>query len=266
VAGAEAIADELFDLLDSGRQRASDAGDDPDFDLAAAYRVTAALRARREAAGDRVAGRKIGFTNRTIWQEYQVFAPIWGHVWASTLFDLATVPQPLSLGPYAEPRIEPEIVFGLRRSPEPGMSVDRIAECIAWVAHGFEIVQSVFPGWRFTPADTVAAYGLHGGLFVGPKHEMTGAQAGALEGFEIDLFRDGEPVDTGRAVNVLDGPLHALAHLVEVLAADSGNAGLEPGEVVTTGTVTRAFPIAAGETWSTRVRGIGLEGATLSFG
>jgi 2-oxo-3-hexenedioate decarboxylase len=29
--------------------------------------------------------------------------------------------------------------------------------CIEWVALGFEIVQSIFPAWKFSPADTVAA-------------------------------------------------------------------------------------------------------------
>src|SRR5213076_1717815 len=30
-------------------------------------------------------GYKIGFTNRTIWQRYGVYAPIWGTVWDTTL-------------------------------------------------------------------------------------------------------------------------------------------------------------------------------------
>ena len=48
----------------------------PDFGLKEAYQVTAAVRAEREARGERPIGRKIGFTNRTIWAEYGVHAPI----------------------------------------------------------------------------------------------------------------------------------------------------------------------------------------------
>lgn len=33
-----------------------------------AYRVTALLNRRREAGGEKRLGRKIGFTNRTIWE------------------------------------------------------------------------------------------------------------------------------------------------------------------------------------------------------
>jgi 2-oxo-3-hexenedioate decarboxylase len=64
---------------------------------------------------------------------------------------------------------------------------------------------------------------------------------------------------------VLGGPLLALAHLAEVLAGDRHNPPLRAGEIVTTGTLTRAFPIAAGETWTTSLDGIALDGLAVSF-
>jgi 2-oxo-3-hexenedioate decarboxylase len=47
----------------------------------------------------------------------------------------------------AEPRIEPEIVFKLAGAPSLGMGEEALLGSIDWVAHGFEIVQSIFPGW-----------------------------------------------------------------------------------------------------------------------
>ena len=43
--------------------------------------------------------------------------------------------------------------------------------------------------------------------------------------------------------------------------------GLEPkpGDVVTTGTVTRAFPVSAGERWSSEVKGLPLPGLSVDF-
>ncbi len=61
------------------------------------------------------------------------------------------------------------------------------------------------------------------------------------------------------------GPLAALRHVVAVLAADPGSPQLSAGEVVTTGTLTKALPIAPGEHWSTRLSGIPLPGATVAF-
>jgi 2-oxo-3-hexenedioate decarboxylase len=264
----EPIAGQVFAVLETGRQIAPFSEAYPDFGLEEAYAVTAAVRAEREAQGERPIGRKIGFTNRTIWAEYGVYAPIWGYVYDRTVRDLTGEPLEVSLKGLAEPRIEPEIVFGLAAPPEPGMDERELIRCINWISHGFEIVQSIFPDWSFRASDTVAAFGLHGRLFVGPRHaaEARGdAWARELSRFEIDLFRNGALMDHGVAANVLDGPLFALRHLIETLAKDPLNPPLAAGEIVTTGTLTRAFPVAAGEAWSTQLTGVPLEGARIRF-
>jgi 2-oxo-3-hexenedioate decarboxylase len=241
----------------------------PGFDLGAAYRVTAALRRMRVARGERQVGRKIGFTNRTIWPEYGVYAPIWGNMYDSTLRDIAATDGTFDLSPLLQPRIEPEIAFGFRVAPQAGMSEAEILGCVDWIAHGFEIVQSVFPCWRFKAADTVAAYALHGAYRLGPRHSIAAADCPrwleTLRRFEIELSKDGAAVDRGHALNVLDGPLSTISHLVGVLEKDKANPPLQAGEIITTGTVTRAFPVSPGETWNTRVIGLPLEGVALRF-
>ena len=133
------------------------------------------MRGKRLARGERVLGRKIGFTNRTIWAEYGVYAPMWGYVYDRTVRNLADIGGAFPLAGLCEPRIEPEIVFGLSRAPSQGMDDAALIGCVEWVAHGFELVQSIFPNWKFSPADTVAANGLHGALLIGPRHPV-GAQ------------------------------------------------------------------------------------------
>ncbi len=64
---------------------------------------------------------------------------------------------------------------------------------------------------------------------------------------------------------MLGGPLRALAHLAGLLAQDPHNPPLQAGEIVTTGTLTRAFPVAPGERWHTVLSGIGLEGLSVGF-
>ena len=103
-------------MLGTGRQIAPFTDRDSHFSLGDAYRVTAAVRAKREQRGERVVGRKIGFTNRTIWDEYDVHAPMWGYMYDSTVRDAAEAP-PVSVSRFAEPRIEPEIIFGLAAAP-----------------------------------------------------------------------------------------------------------------------------------------------------
>ncbi len=86
-----------------------------------AYLVTAQLRATFEARGELVTGRKIGFTNRDMWDEYGVRAPIWGYCTDKTTFELADTPAQ-RVSDFAEPRIEPEIIFGLGAAPHPRMN------------------------------------------------------------------------------------------------------------------------------------------------
>lgn len=262
----DAIAAEIFSVLGTGRQVVPFSARYTGFDLDAAYRVGALVHARRVARGERPVGRKVGFTNRRIWPEYDVWAPIWGHMYDTTVRDLASVADGFSVRALTEPRIEPEIMFGLARAPKPGMNDTAVLECIDWVAHGFEIVQSIFPAWKFAAADSEAAYGLHGALLVGPRHPVAADRAqwlATLPDFEIDLLCDGVVQDRSRSSFVLDGPLSAIRHLMDVLAGLPEHPPLAAGEIITTGTLTRAMPIAPGQTWTTQLRGVALDGITL---
>jgi 2-keto-4-pentenoate hydratase len=141
------IASEAFAALDRGGQQIpSFSARYPSFTLDDAYRVTALANGMRVSQGYKPLGRKAGFTNRQMWKEYGVGAPNWGYVYDQTMHDLGA---PLPVAPYSEPKIEPEIMFGLAAPPSPGMDDAALLSCIAWVAHGFEIVQSIFPGWKF---------------------------------------------------------------------------------------------------------------------
>ena len=264
----QAIAAEAFATLDTGRQIAPFTARLSAFDLDDAYHVTAVIRQMRETRGEKPVGRKIGFTNRTIWAEYNVYGPIWGYIYNRTVHNLAEIGEAFSLMGLAEPRIEPEIVFKLASAPVLGLDETALLACVDWVAHGFEIVQSIFPGWKFSAPDTVAAFGLHGALLIGPRHSI--ATHGedwsrTLSTFEIDLKRDGTVVEHGRATNVLGGPVSALRHLSDILARDQVNPALAAGEIVTTGTLTRALPASAGETWTTELAGVALDGICVRF-
>jgi 2-oxo-3-hexenedioate decarboxylase len=237
----------------------------PYLTMADAYRITALANGMRVAKGYRPVGRKIGFTNRRIWDEYGVHAPVWGYVYDRTLHGLAA---PFPLAAFAEPKIEPEIMLGLSRAPSPGMNDAALLSCIAWVAHGFEIVQSIFPGWKFAPPDAVIIDGHHAALLIGPRHEIGEKAAewlSALTSFEIELFCDGNLMDKGHALNVLEGPLSTVRYVMELLARDPDNPPLAAGEIVSTGTLTRALPVKPGETWTTKLKGIALEDASLRF-
>ena len=262
------ITAEALAALDTGHQISPFSARFSAFDLDDAYHVAAAIRQMREARGEMPVGRKIGFTNRTIWAEYNVYGPIWGYIYNGTVHNLAEIGDTFSLMGLAEPRIEPEIVFKLALAPAPGMDETALLACIDWVGHGFEIVQSIFPGWKFSAPDTVAAFGLHGALLIGPRHSIAAHAedwSRTLSTFEIDLKRDGAVIDHGRARNVLGGPVSALSHLIDILEGDQVNPPLAAGEIITTGTLTRALPVSAGETWTTKLTGVAFDGIRVRF-
>ena len=262
-----AIAAEAFAAISNTAQITPFSARPAGLSVEEAWRVTPLVRQMYEAEGAKAVGRKIGFTNRTIWAQYGVYAPIWGHVFDRSVHDLAAI-EALALKPFSEPLIEPEIVFGLGHSPSAAMDETALSSCIAWVALGFEIVQSIFPRWKFSASDTIAANGLHGALLIGPRHPFAPRAEtwrAMLGSFEIELACDGRLADRGSAENVLGGPLPALRHLVQLLAADPSNPPLAAGEIVSTGTLTRAMPIAPGENWTAAPNGIGLDPIRLAF-
>jgi len=265
----DAIADRILAAADAGASIEPITNAVEGFGLADAYRVSARIAERRTARGERAVGWKIGFTNWTIWDEYGVHAPIWGPMYDSTVEGTDAPAQPVlcSLFGLVEPRIEPEIIFRIATPPTPDMDPQALLSCIDAVAHGFEIVQSLFPEWRFAPPDTVAAFALHGRLRHGPLIPLDASQDWAERpaDFTIVLKRDGVEVDRGAAANVLDGPLFALGHFVRGLADGSFGRSLRAGDLVSTGTVTRAFPVQAGETWSTEVIGLPVPGMSIAF-
>jgi 2-oxo-3-hexenedioate decarboxylase len=264
-----AIARRLIAAWDRAELIAPFTDAEPAFDVPAAYRVLARIEHARIAHGWVPIGRKIGFTNTTIWPRYGVFQPMWARTWAHTVHDAPQGVATLSLRGLVQPRIEPEVVFGLAE-PVPVTEDPRAAlDAAAWIAPGFEIVQSHFPQWRFKAADCTAAFGLHGALVVGPRvpldAELRDRLAALLPRFALELRKGETVIDRGVGSNVLGGPAHALAYLARVVAGQPHAPPLAAGEIVTTGTISDAWPVAAGETWRSDYGALPIAGLALTF-
>lgn len=257
------LAEDLIALHERPRERALFSESYPGLTTEAGYDAAAALHRHRLSLGWRALGRKIGFTNRTIWPRYGVYEPMWGTVYDRTVMFAEADEATLPLEGLVQPRIEPEICFGLRAAPRAGAAL----EVIEWVAHSIEIVQCHHAAWRVTLPDCAADNGLHGRLIVGrrvPASEVA-QLAERLSQVAVTLRKEGAVVDRGTGANVLDSPLLALEHLISVLARQPAAPQLAAGELVTTGTLTDAHPVRAGETWSTQIEGLPLPGLRVHF-
>lgn len=240
---------------DNGHLWPSSPSDDESFDIGKAYQDALAVRNLRIARGEVPRGFKIGFTNRNIWQRYGVYGPIWGTVYDSTLSfcqDKGTT----SLKGACQPRLEPEAVYGMKVTPPANASLDDLFDALEWVAPGFEVVQSHLQDWKFKAPDTVADGGLHARLLVGTRVNVREIATNAIKfnsvlaAAHVNLRKGTQVLESGCGANVLDGPLLALQHFLKELRACPGAPDLQPGDVITTGTWTDAWPVLPGEQWT----------------
>ena len=139
------LADDLIAAYNSAKTLPPITVRVPGFGVGDGYGVLAAIEKRRRRQGWQDVGRKIGFTNRTIWARYGVWEPIWAHMWAHTVHVALDGRAHLNLAQFVQPRIEPEVVFRLKAPVPPTDDPSLALACVEWIAPGFEIVQSRLP-------------------------------------------------------------------------------------------------------------------------
>ncbi len=270
----DALGRELVELHEAPREIPPFSERYPELTPREGYAAASALHAHRLAQGWKPIGRKIGFTNRTIWPRYGVYEPMWGYVYDRTAIDARGGRASVPLAGLVQPRIEPEVLFRLKAAPPRTDDPERLLDSIDSIAHSIEIVQCHHPGWKVRIADCTADNGLHGRLIVGkpiPVGEIP-ELARRLPAAEVTLSKAGDAVDRGVGANVLDSPLKALAYLVDLLARPPDVAlgqgfwrPLAAGEIVSTGVLTDAHPVRSGETWTTSFSGLPLPGIEVKF-
>ena len=264
----QTIAKDMKVAQDQNRQIAPFTSWIKDFGNTEAYAVASMIHKMRMNEGAKRIGRKIGFTNSEMWSVYGVHEPIWAYIYDTTVVRLNSQNTKCHIGRFSEPKIEPEVVLHFYSTPSFDSNPKEILNCIDWIAHGIEIVQSHFPGWKFQTADTIADSGLHAMLIIGEPQKVSDLGTRVLsdlESFNITLSCDGDLREQGSGSNVLGSPIRAVAHLLQIIAKHPESSSLQPGELVTTGTLTTALSINAGQKWTTNLSGINIPGISIQF-
>ncbi len=272
-----ALARELMSAHDSGEMVAIPPSSRPGFDLDAAYAVEAILKNLREAAGHKAVGRKVGYANKAMWRVLKLETLVWAHMYDDTVHytgnDIKNAQNSCTLS-VAHPRslkVEPEIIFGLKRSissADPQKDAATAAlESTAWIAVGFEIIDCPYPDWKFQPSDFVASFGLHAALVVGHRVEIQPEQIATLveelPRLKVRVSKNGEFVEEGSGKNSLKSPALCLAELGAAITRRSPTQPLQAGEIVSSGTLTAGHLATAGELWKVEVEGLSLSSLSL---
>ncbi|MEU4511167.1 2-keto-4-pentenoate hydratase [Nonomuraea wenchangensis] len=223
----------------------------PGATIADAYRIQQEQVRAWTEAGDQIRGHKIGLVSAAIQRQMDVHEPDYGHLTASMF---RTEHQPIPADAFLQPRIEPEIAFVLGAPLRgPGVTADEAGRAVRHLLPALEIVDSRIRDWRISIVDTIADNASSGAVILGSSPiDPAGVD---LRSAHCALLRNGAVSETGTGAAVLGSPVNALAWLANAVGALG--VSLEPGDVVLSGSFTRAIAIAPGDSITADFPGIG---------
>lgn len=231
-----------------------------DLSLTDAYGLQGQLQERALQGGWRLAGHKVGMTNRAGWDKLGISDPVWGPIYDQTVHHVDTG----STAPFSgliSPMIEAEIAFGVRETPSGNIDTpDDLLPFIDWMAIAVEVIDCHLPQWELTPVNALSDFFFHAALLVGKPQPLDGvvdldAALGTAK-ITVEISRDGETTSLeGVGANVLGSPLASLATLVRLLH-EAGDPPLQAGEIVTTGTFTPPESVFIGDELSLTIDGV----------
>ncbi|WP_307832130.1 2-keto-4-pentenoate hydratase [Prauserella cavernicola] len=230
----------------------------PGLTVEDAYDIQLRQVARWTAQGRKIAGHKVGLTSAAIQRQLGVDSPDYGHLFADS-FHLES--QPVPVGAYLNPRIEPEIGFVLRTPlAGPGVTVASALDAIGYAVASLEIIDSRIEDWRISLPDTIADNASSGGVVLGsvpvPLDTLDLRTTGVV------LRRNGRIEQTGAGAAVLGSPVNALVWLANTVGALGVR--LEAGAVVLPGALTAAVDVSPGDTVTATFAHLGSVTATFA--
>ena len=210
-----------------------------------AYAIQLANVQRRSAAGERVVGKKVGLTAKTIQIALGVDQPDFGHLFESMqIADGATC----AVDTLIQPRAEAEIGIILKHALRgPGLTDFDVLDATEALVPMLEIVDSRITDWKIKFVDTVADNGSSARFVLGTKRTPPAGIDTRTVGVVFE--KNGDLVGTGAGAAVLGAtPYRAVAWLANTLA----DAGLEllAGDIIMPGALCSMVPVGAGDTVS----------------
>jgi 2-keto-4-pentenoate hydratase len=201
--------------------------------------------------GRAVKGHKVGLTSAAMQRLLGVDQPDYGHL-LDDFFYLEH--EPIPMGRFLQPRIEPEVAFVLRRPLSgPGVTAHEALAAVDFMLPALEIVDSRVEDWKIGLFDTIADNASSGALVLGST--PTSIADVDLRLIGAVLTRNGHVVGTGAGGAVLGSPLRALVWLANTVGARGVT--LEAGQVVLPGALCAMVPVAPGDTVTATFAGLG---------
>lgn len=223
-----------------------------------AYRVQLNILARRQAAGEKLAGWKIGLSAASARQAFGLPAPISAPLFAQRHF---TSGNTFSYEAIRKPIIESELCFTIgKRLAGPGVTREQVLAAVSAVAPAFEVVDmrvNMAEDMPLGVADGIAQWGYVTGAALSPY--PANLDLGAVV---VEMKRNGEVFAKVVGKDVIDNQLDCIAWLANHLA--TCGLALEPGQQIMSGSFTKPTPISKGDRWESLFSSVGSVSATFS--
>lgn len=214
----------------------------PDMTVEDSYAVQNMWRARGEAAGRRLIGRKIGLTSKVMQEATGITEPDYGAIFADQVYDTGSV---IDHSQYSGVRIEVELAFVLRDELRgPDVSLFDVLRATEYVVPALEVLSSRIEMEGRTIVDTISDNAALGAMVLGGR--PVAVDAVDLRRVNALLYRNETIEDSGVAAAVLDHPARGIVWLANKLA-EHGDV-LQAGETVLAGSFTRPMWVHPGDT------------------
>lgn len=237
------IADELAEATRTGGTIPLISPRFPGMSVEDSYAVQRVWRTRREAAGARVIGHKIGLTSKAMQDATGINEPDYGVIFEDQVVHSG---ETVEHQRWSNVRVEVELAFVLKdRLQGPGVTEEQVMAATEAIVPALEILDSHIDLTGRTIVDTISDNAALGAMVLGPETLRFTPTDRDLRWIGALCTVNGQIVESGVSGAVLGSPALSVAWLADRVGAH-GDA-LSAGDVILAGSFTRPVWVHPGD-------------------
>ena len=247
----ESIARELWGCYSNSDKTIGNISRQHNLDIDDAYAIQMHTVKIATESGRKVVGKKIGLTSKAMQEMFGISTPDYGHLYDHMILNEE---RPIPMSQTHMPRVEPELAFILGEDLQgPCLTFIDVMRATAGIVPCFEVIDSRITNWDIAVEDSIAdnasaAFVTLGGIMKAPG-EIN------LKNIGLVLEKNGEAVDFSAGAAVMGHPAASVAWLANKLS--EYGVGLKKGEIILSGSLTKAYNASAGDVFVASFDGLG---------
>jgi 2-keto-4-pentenoate hydratase len=218
----------------------------PNITINEAYQIQLSNIEYKINRGQKIVGKKIGLTSIAMQELLGVDEPDYGH-----LLNEMNIPNygEASISKTILPKVEGEIAFVLKEDlVGPNVSFENVVNATDYILPAIEVVDSRIENWKIRLEDTVADNASSCLYVLG--NQRFNINEIDLPNVKMELYKNGELMNSGKGEAVLGNPIHCVAWLANKLS--EFGISLKAGEVILSGALSAAVSANPGDCFTAK--------------